>query len=308
MQPAPAASLVPQTAPDDRALIELWLQTKVSPHTQRAYRAEVERFRGFIAKPLAWVTLADLHGYREHLGQGSLKPASQNRALTALKSLLSFGHETGYLPFNVGAAVKLRPNRDPLAGRILVETDIARLIEAACEGRDRMLLTLLYQSGVRVGELAAVKWCDVQPRGDAGQLTVFGKGGRTRSILLKPSAWQALGTLRGEAASMTPSSAAARPAATWMCRKSAALSTPPPAAPASRRRSPPTGCATLTPAMRLIAGLPSTSSKPLWGTPPWPPLAATFTRAPPTPLPFTCPIDGASRDWPRGTIPGILYA
>lgn len=204
MQPGPAASLVPQTAPDDRTLIELWLQTKVSPHTQRAYRAEVERFRGFIAKPLAWVTLADLHGYREHLGQGSLKPASQNRALTALKSLLSFGHETGYLPFNVGAAVKLRPNRDPLAGRILVETDIARLIEAACEGRDRMLLTLLYQSGVRVGELAALKWCDVQPRGDAGQLTVFGKGGRTRSILLKPSAWQALGTLRGEAALNDP--------------------------------------------------------------------------------------------------------
>jgi site-specific recombinase XerD len=60
---------------------------------------------------------------------------SQNRALTAVKSLLSFAHQTGYLPFNVGIAVKLRPNRDALAQRILEESEIARLIEAAPPGR-----------------------------------------------------------------------------------------------------------------------------------------------------------------------------
>ena len=70
-------------------------------------------------------------GVRPSLDQGSLKPASQNRALTAVKSLLSFGQETGYLTFNVGAAVKLRPNRDSLAQRILEESEVAKLIEAA---------------------------------------------------------------------------------------------------------------------------------------------------------------------------------
>ena len=113
-RPLPASS---QSDEFDNDLVALWLGTKVSAHTRRAYRAEIERFRAATGKPLALVTMADLQAYAALLGQGTLKPASQNRALTAIKSLLSFGHETGGLPFNVGAAVKLRPNRDGLAVR-----------------------------------------------------------------------------------------------------------------------------------------------------------------------------------------------
>src|SRR5919109_1922930 len=121
-----ALALVPATdGSNDPRLVELWLSLKVSPHTRRAYRADVERFQAFVRKPLGLVTLADVQAHAADLGQGSLKPASQNRTLTAVKSLLSFGHETGFLPFNVGAAVKLRPNRDSLARRILEESEVA---------------------------------------------------------------------------------------------------------------------------------------------------------------------------------------
>ena len=134
-----------QPLPDganDLRLVELWLSLKVSGHTRRAYAADVERFVAFTAKPLRWVTLTDVQAFATALEQGSLKPASQNRALTAVKSLLSFAHETGYVPFNVGAAVKLRPNRDSLAQRILEESEVAKLIDARPEGRDRVLLKL----------------------------------------------------------------------------------------------------------------------------------------------------------------------
>src|ERR1051325_3861259 len=80
----------------DAKLVELWLSMKSSSHTRRAYAAEVARFLEFVNKPLSWVTLTDLQTWAGHLGQGSLKPASQHRAVTALKSLLSFAHETGY--------------------------------------------------------------------------------------------------------------------------------------------------------------------------------------------------------------------
>jgi integrase/recombinase XerD len=183
----------------DTQLVELWLSMKTSLHTLRAYAAEAARFLTFVGKPLSWVTLADLQGYAGHLGQAKLKAASQNRALTAVKSLLSFGQETGYLPFNVGAAVKLRPDRDNLAQRILEESEVAKLIEAAPEGRDRVLLKLLYVSGVRVSELCGLKWCDAVPRAEGGQITVFGKGGKTRTILLKPRSWQQLLSIRGTA-------------------------------------------------------------------------------------------------------------
>ena len=188
----------------DSQLVELWLSMKTSAHTRRAYAAEVARFRAFAGKPLAWVTLTDLQAFAEHLGQGSLKAASQNRALTAVKSLLSFAQETGYLAFNVGAAVKLWPNRDNLAQRILEESEVARLIEAAPEGRDRVLVKLLYVSGVRVSELCGLKWCDTLARQEGGQITVFGKGGKTRTVLLKAKVWQQILSIRGQAGAVDP--------------------------------------------------------------------------------------------------------
>ena len=203
---APVA-LVPQSSSsgeNDAVFIELWLSLKVSSHTRRAYAAEVKRLLTFIEKPLCWITLADIQAYATALEQESLKPASQNRALTAVKSLLSFGQETGYLPFNVGAAVKLRPNRDSLAQRILEESEVAKLIEAAPEGRNRVLLKLLYVSGIRVSELCGLKWCDAVLRTEGGQITVFGKRGKTRTILLKPKPWAQLLSLRGDAGPVDP--------------------------------------------------------------------------------------------------------
>lgn len=189
---------------EDANLVQLWLSTKTSPHTRRAYAADVAGLIAFLAKPLARTTLADLQRWIGHLGQGSRKPATCNRALTAVKSLLSLAHETGYLAFNVGAVLKLQPARDPLARRILDEEAVARLIEAAPEGRDRVLLKLLYASGIRVSELCGLTWADAVGRADGGQITVFGKGGKTRAILLKSALWQQLVRLKGDAAAADP--------------------------------------------------------------------------------------------------------
>jgi len=160
---------------------------------------DAAHFLAFVHKPLVRVTLTDLLAWAGHLGQGSLKIASQNRGLTAVKSLLSFAQETGYLPFNVGAAVKLQPIRDGLAQRILEEGEVLRLIEAAQEGRNRVLLKLLYVSGVRVSEICGLKWSDALGRPQGGQITVFGKGGKTRTVLLKSGVWQQLLSIKGEA-------------------------------------------------------------------------------------------------------------
>lgn len=194
----------PAAPTGDSPLIQLWLSLKTSPHTRRAYTADVARFQAFVCKPLARLTLADLQSWVEHLGQGSLQPASQNRSLTAIKSLLSFAQETGYLAANVGAAIKLRPARDNLAQRILEESSIAKLIDAAPEGRNRLILKLLYVSGVRVSELCGLKWRDAVERQEGGQITVFGKGGKTRTILLKSKVWRQLQSLKGDAITLDP--------------------------------------------------------------------------------------------------------
>jgi integrase/recombinase XerD len=201
---APSGLEPSQNGAADQKLVELWLSLKTSSHTRRAYAAEAAHFLALIHQPLSSVTLMDLQAWTVRLGQGTLKPASQNRALTAVKSLLSFAHETGYVPFNVGAAIKLRPNRDGLAQRILEESEVARLIDAAPEGRNRVLLKLLYVSGIRVSEVCGLKWCDAFARPQGGQITVFGKGGKTRTVLLKPKVWQQLLSIKGDAKAADP--------------------------------------------------------------------------------------------------------
>ena len=66
------------------------------------------------------------------------------------------------------------------------------------------MLRLLYMSGVRVSELAQRKWCDLMPRAESGQVTVFGKGGKTRAILLKPKTCDLLLALRGNRGAVDP--------------------------------------------------------------------------------------------------------
>jgi integrase/recombinase XerD len=45
-----------------------------------------------------------------------------------------------------------------------------------------------------------VTWRDLSARDATGQATVFGKGGKTRVIVLPASAWRALAALRNDAA------------------------------------------------------------------------------------------------------------
>jgi integrase/recombinase XerD len=187
--------IIARQAETDDQLLELWLHGR-SRHTQRAYRADAERFRRHVAKPLRSVSLGDLQAFADALDALALVPASRNRVLAAVKSLYAFGHRLGYLPFDVARPLRLAPVREGLSERILTEPEVLRMIALEANPRNRTLLTLLYASGVRVSEAVGLRWRDVQSRGDGGQITVFGKGGKTRSILLPASVWTGVVALR----------------------------------------------------------------------------------------------------------------
>lgn len=188
-------------ASSDAQLIELWLHGK-SAHSQRAYLSDVERFTSFVGKALQAVTLADLQSFVDSLAE--LSPNSQKRIVSSVKSLLSFGHKLGYLPFNVGGAVKSPKVKNTLAERILAEDEVLSMIHKTAKQRDRVLLRLLYASAGRVSEVAGLCWKDVQPNGDSGQVTLFGKGGETRTVKLSAGTWKELQALRSGAAGDAP--------------------------------------------------------------------------------------------------------
>jgi integrase/recombinase XerD len=195
---APAALQEARRGPPETNwhLVELWLHGR-SPHTQRAYRADAERFLRFVQVDLHQVTLGDVQAFGDSLQH--LAPASRARSLAAIKSLLSFGHRTGYLMLDVGAAVRLPRHKDSLAERILPEEDVHQLLALEPNRRNRTMLRLLYLAGLRVSEVAELKWRDLQARADAGQVTVFGKGSKTRVVLLPAGIWRSLMQLRAGA-------------------------------------------------------------------------------------------------------------
>ncbi len=86
-----------------------------------------------------------------------------------------------------------------LGERILSEAEVQRLLALEPKPRNAALLRLAYGAGLRIAELCALTWRDVSARDEAGQITVFGKGGRTRVVLLPASLWRAVVALRRDA-------------------------------------------------------------------------------------------------------------
>src|SRR4051812_43141764 len=97
--------------------------------------------------------------------------------LGTVKSLFTFGHKIGILFFDLGKGLNLPKAKNRLAERILSEEEVIRIIVLEWNDRNRAFLRLLYYSGGRVSEVCTLRWCDLQLRGEAGQVTLFGKGG-----------------------------------------------------------------------------------------------------------------------------------
>ena len=200
------------------------------------------------------VTLADLQRFADSLG--GLAPASRYRILSSVKSLLAFGHRIGYLPFDVGRALRLPAVRSRLAERILPEADVHRILSLEANPRNRAVLLLLYASGVRVSELCGLCWRDVQAKSEGSQITVFGKGGKTRAVQLPVSVAALVGKLRGEAGEDDPVFPSRKHGGALKTVAVCASCARPPGAPASRRLYLHTGCAMHMPPMLSTAAHP----------------------------------------------------
>jgi integrase/recombinase XerD len=174
-------------------MIDLWLASFRSPHTRRAYAADAAAFMQICMMPLRQVTVRDVQEFGASLAGAA---NSAVRRLSAVKSLISMGHQIGYLPYDVGKPVPMPAVKDTLAERILTEWQIQRMLEVEPDLRNGALLRLTYGAGLRVSEVRGLLWKDLVARGDAGQITVFGKGGKTRAILLPAGLWRRIIAVR----------------------------------------------------------------------------------------------------------------
>jgi len=186
------------TSSPDTEILALWLDRQPSPHTRSCYLRDSGRLFAHVAKPLGRINLSDLQSFAQSLIDAGLAPISRARTIAATKSLFAFSHRMRHLAENPALELALPAYENRLAERIVGEEDVRRIVAGEPGTRNRILLNLLYTAGLRVSEACQLRWRNVAARGTVGQITVFGKNGRTRAILLPPDLWMELAGLRQE--------------------------------------------------------------------------------------------------------------
>ncbi|WP_158511131.1 tyrosine-type recombinase/integrase [Azospirillum thiophilum] len=179
----------------DADVIEGWLKTRRSARTRRAYRDDIRVFLRAVGwKPLATITDIDI---QDHIDTAMatdgrpLAPRSCRRRLSAIRSLFHYACTKKHLAVNEAISVTLEKSEDDLAQRVLSNRAVRAMIAAAKPPRDRAIVTLLYVAGLRISEVAHLRWKHLRQAEDgdrterhAATLTVFGKGAKTRHVLL----------------------------------------------------------------------------------------------------------------------------
>ena len=160
--------------------------------TQKTYITISRQFLTFTGKELSEVKLEDILLWLESFQLRGKSQNTINNKLAAIKSLFSFGVKTGYLANNPASMILTIKAKDALNERILLDTEVKELINAASTERVRLILILLYILGLRISELVGLNWSDFQPTDDARAVTIFGKGHKTRTLLITHQLWSEL--------------------------------------------------------------------------------------------------------------------
>ena len=200
MIPTPPAGIGP-------AVVEAFLAGR-TPTTLRAYRNDLHDFAGFVATPTPQEAVATLlghgHGaanglalrYRADLLARSLAPATVNRRLAALRSLTRLARVLGLIAWELEVAnMRSAPYRDTRGpgreGVAALFAALDTLPDTPLLRRDRAALHLLYDLGLRRGEVVALDTADLDFATCA--LFVVAKGQREKTLLsLPPPTVQAL--------------------------------------------------------------------------------------------------------------------
>jgi len=181
----------------ERFLHHLQTERRLSANTLKHYRRDLQEILCFCrnAGIPRWNDL-DTHQVRQYAAQvhrRGLGGRSIQRRLSALRSFYNYLLRERQVSRNPAHDVSAPKSERRLPHTLNVD-DITQLLNAtardALELRDLAILELMYSSGLRLGELVALDWDDIDVK--ERMLRVTGKGAKTRVVPIGVKAVAAL--------------------------------------------------------------------------------------------------------------------
>ena len=166
------------------------LQKRFSPLTSKNYLVDLKQFFAFLDKEVHHYSLPDIsyqhiRAFMASLMNDGLSSVSVNRKLSSLRSFFKFALKNELIEKNPTQKIQgpKRPKRLPVfIDENQLGTEFSAItFEPGFEGmRDKLLIEILYQTGLRRAELLNLKETDVDIYN--GQLKVLGKRNKERII------------------------------------------------------------------------------------------------------------------------------
>ncbi|MCD7098333.1 tyrosine recombinase XerC [Stenotrophomonas sp. MMGLT7] len=187
-------------------LSHLQVERRMSAHTLDAYRRDLSALADWALQhaDAAEVSALDSEQLRRFIAdehRRGLSPKSLQRRLSACRSFYAWLLRHGRIAVSPAASLRA-PKAPRKLPQVLDADEAVRLVELPTDAplglRDRALLELFYSSGLRLSELCALRWRDLDFAG--GTVTVLGKGNKQRSVPVGSHARKALLEWRGESA------------------------------------------------------------------------------------------------------------
>lgn len=158
-----------------------------SPRTIEAYVAGVVRLARHFGRSPDLLGPEDIRAFQLSLVQRRVSWSQFNQTVCALRFLygttLGRPEQLPYIPYGK------RPRTLPA---VLSPEEVARLLQAAASGRDRVLLQVAYGCGLRLGELLSLQVGDI----DSARMVVHVRQGKGRKDRLVPLSVRLLEELR----------------------------------------------------------------------------------------------------------------
>ncbi len=175
----------------NRELVDLYISHLVarnrSDKTIKTFKSVLESFIEFLdGKSISDVQVYDIDLFLAYLRQKGWKPDSVYTAAVAIKRFLEFiGKEDALRGFEL-------PKREKKLPRYLEPDEVKKIVEAASNVRDKLIVLLLFSTGLRVAELVNIKKSDIDL--ERRTIRVKGKGFKERFVYFPRSVAELLAT------------------------------------------------------------------------------------------------------------------